>query len=92
MRFATNAARLPFHAPACNLASFLRTGATPEAIGRWLPTPMRARPVKTGVLLGRHARHGVFRFAEAALPRTVLAGIPDLISRLRAPPGGAASA
>ena len=85
-RFAANAVRLQLHALAYNLANFLRTLATPEAIETWSLTSLRERLIKTGARLVRHARYAIFQFAEAALPRAVFAGILGLISGLRGPP------
>ena len=92
MRFAANAVRLQLHALAYNLANFLRTLATPEAIETWSLTSLRERLIKTGSRLVRHARYAVFQLAEAALPRAVFAGILGLINGLRGPPAGAVSA
>ena len=86
MRFAANAVRLQLHALAYNLANFLRTLATPEAIETLSLTSLRERLIKTGTRLVRHARYAVFQFAEAALPRAVFVGILDLINGLRGPP------
>jgi len=86
MRFAANAVRLQLHALAYNLANFLRTLATPEAIERWSLTSLRERLIKTGARLVRHGRYAVFQMAEAALPRQVFAGILGLINGLRGPP------
>ncbi|RDD61708.1 IS1380 family transposase [Ferruginivarius sediminum] len=85
-RFAANAVRLHLHALAYNLANFLRTLATPEAIETWSLTSLRERLIKTGARLVRHARYAAFQFAEAALPRQVFVGILALINGLRAPP------
>lgn len=90
MRFAANAVRLQLHALAYNLANFLRTLSTPDEIGTWPLTSLRERLIKTGTRLVRHARYVVFQFAEAALPRTVFAGIIELINGLRGPPAEAA--
>ncbi len=92
MRFAANAVRLQLHALAYNLANFLRTLATPEAIERWSLTSLRERLIKTGARLVRHGRYAVFQMAEAALPRAVFAGITGLINGLRGPPSVAAPA
>ncbi|MDA0222362.1 MAG: IS1380 family transposase [Proteobacteria bacterium] len=86
MRFAANAVRLQLHALAYNLANFLRTLATPEAIERWSLTSLRERLIKTGARLVRHGRYAIFQMAEAALPRQVFAGILGLINGLRDPP------
>ncbi len=92
MRFAANAVRLQLHALAYNLANFLRTLATPDEIGTWSLTSLRERLIKTGARLVRHARYAIFQFAEAAMPRTVFAGILGLINGLRGPPAEVASA
>jgi hypothetical protein len=86
MRFAANVVRLQLHALAYNLANFMRTLATPEAIERWSLTSLRERLIKTGARLVRHGRYAIFQIAEAALPRQVFAGILGLINGLRDPP------
>jgi hypothetical protein len=53
---------------------------------RLIKTGLRERLIKTGTRLVRHARYAVFQMAEAALPRTVFAGILGLINGLRGPP------
>jgi hypothetical protein len=92
MKFAANEVRLQLHALGCNLANFLRTLATPEAVATWSLTSLRERLIKTGARLVHHARYAVFQFAEAALPREVFAGVLGLITGLRGPPATAASA
>lgn len=92
MRFAANAVRLQLHALAYNLANFLRTIATPEAIKSWSLTSLRERLIKTGTRLVKHARYAVFQMAEAGLPRTVFHGILSLINGLRGPPAITAAA
>ena len=88
MRFAANVVRLQLHALAYNLANFLRTLATPEAIEAWSLTSLRERLVKAGAQLVRHARYAVFQFAEAALPREVFSGMLTPIDGLRGPSEG----
>jgi hypothetical protein len=83
---AANAVRLQLHALAYNLANFLRTLATPEAIERWSLTSLRERLIKTGARLVHHGRYAIFQMAEAALPRQVFAGVLGLINGLRDPP------
>lgn len=92
MRFAANAVRLQLHALAYNLANFLRTLATPEAIDTWSLTSLRERLIKTGARLVRHARYAIFQMAGAALPRAVFASIIGLINGLRDPPVATVSA
>lgn len=60
IRFAANAVRLQLHALAYNLATFLRTSATPKAIESWSLASLRERPIKTGARMVRHARYAVF--------------------------------
>lgn len=91
-RFAANQVRLHLHALACTLANFLRTLGTPDGIDAWSLTSLRERLVKTGARLVRHARYAIFHLAEAALPRSVFAGVLDRISRLRDPPTDGAPA
>jgi hypothetical protein len=86
MRFAVNAVRLQLHTMAYNLANFLRTIPTPEAIKSRSLTSLRERLIKTGTRLVKHARYAVFQMAEAGLPRAVFQGILTLINRLRGPP------
>ncbi len=92
MRFAANAVRLQLHALAYNLANFLRTLATRDGTDTWSLTSLRKRLIKPGARLVRHARCAVFQMAEAALPRSIFAGILDLINRLCGPPAEAVSA
>ncbi|MEO0915243.1 MAG: transposase, partial [Pseudomonadota bacterium] len=92
MRLASNAVRLQLHALAYNLANFLRTLATTDGIETWSLTSLRERLIKTGARLVRHARYAVFQFAEAALPRSVFAGVLGLINGLCGPPAKAAFA
>ena len=67
MRFVANTVQLQLHTLAYNLADFLRIAAAPELI-------------ETGT---RHVRYAVFQMAQAALPRSVFAGILGLINGLR---------
>ena len=92
MRFAANAVRLQLHALAYNLANFLRTIATPEAISSWSLTSLRERLIKTGTRLVKHARYAVFQIAEAGLSHAVFQGILSLINGLRGPPTAKAAA
>jgi len=92
MRFAANAVRLQLHALAYNLANFLRTLATPEAVETWSLTSLLDRLIKTGARLVCHARYAIFQFAEAALPREIFADILARINRLRDTPAASVSA
>lgn len=92
MKFAANAVRLQLHALAYNLANFLRTLATPEAIETWSLTSLRERLIKTSARLVRHGRYAIFQMAAAALPRKVFAGVINLINGLRGPPDAVAPA
>jgi hypothetical protein len=86
------AVRLQLHALAHNLANYLRTLATQEAIERRSLTSLCERPIKNGAQFVHHARFTVFQYAEEALSREVFAGMVDLINGLRGPPAVVASA
>ena len=80
------AARLQLHALAYNLANFLRTLATPEAIKDWSLTTLQEELVKIGAKVVNHARYVAFQMAEVAIPRDLLADILGMIAELRPPP------
>ena len=91
MRFAANAVRLQLHALAYNLANFLRTLATPEAID--MVADLAAREIGQDPRAAGAARPLCdLQFGRTALPRAVFAGILGLINGLRGPPAGAVSA
>jgi len=70
----------------------VRTLALPKAIESWSLTSLRERLTKTRTRFVRHGHYALFQTAEAALPRSVFAGIIDRINALRGPPAMAASA
>lgn len=84
--FAANAVRLQLHAPAYNLANFMRTMALPEAVAHWSLTSLRERLVKIGAKVVTHARYVTFQMAEVAGPGTLFAEILRSIAQLRPPP------
>ena len=86
MKFAANAVRLQLHVLAYNLANFLRTAATPEAIESWSLTFLRERLIKTGTRLVRHGRYAIFQMAKVAIPRVVFVAILNMNNALRRPP------
>ena len=51
-----------------------------RGIERRSPTSLRKRPTETGARMVRHARHAIFRMAEAALPRSVFTGVLALVN------------
>jgi hypothetical protein len=53
-RFAANAVRLQLHAPACNIANFLRTLTLLDEVKQWSLTTLRERLVKIGARIVRH--------------------------------------
>lgn len=80
------AARLQLHALAYNLANFLRTLATPEAIKDWSLTTLKEELIKIGAKVVNHARYVAFQLAAVAIPRDLLADILGMIAELRPPP------
>jgi Transposase DDE domain group 1 len=82
-RFAANAVRLQLHALAYNLANFLRTLTSPEAVGHWSMTTLRDRLVKIGARIIRHGRSITFQMAEVAGSRGSFQQMLDAIAMLR---------
>ena len=83
---AVNAIRLQLHAPAYSLSNFLRTLVTSELITDWSLTSLREKLIKIGAKVINHGRHFTLQMAEVAIPRRLVAGIPQLIAKLRPPP------
>lgn len=81
-----NAVRLQLHAPACNLANFLRTLALPDETARWSLTAIREKVVKIGAKVIARARHTIFQTAGAAVSRDPLRNLPARIDSLRPRP------
>jgi hypothetical protein len=84
--FNANAVRLQLHALAYNLGNFLRTLATPEAIGEWSLTSLREKLIKIGAKVVSHGRYVTFQMAEVAIPRDLFAEILQRIADLRSRP------
>ena len=82
-RFAANAVRLQLHAPAYNLANFLRTLAPPEAVSHWSMATLRNRLVKIGAKIVRHGRSITFQIAEVMVLRGLFQQALDAIMALR---------
>ena len=84
--FNANAVRLQLHALAYNLANFLRTLATPDAIADWSLTSLREKLIKIGAKVVSHGRYVTFQMAEVAIPRKLFAEIMQKAAAFRAPP------
>lgn len=80
---AANAVRLQLHAPAYNMANFLRTLALPEPMQTWSLTTLREKLVKIGAKVVTHARYTFFQMAEVAVPRDLFRAILEMINDLR---------
>ena len=78
--------RLQLFTLAYNLANYLRSLALPDEVAHWSLTTLREKLVKFGARIVRHGRYVVFRLAEVAVPRSLLAEILRQIGRLRGPP------
>src|SRR5882724_10498769 len=83
--FRANAVRLQLHAPAYNLANFLRTLALPGEVEQWSLTSLREKVVKIGAKVIAHGRYAIFQMAEVAVPRELFGRILERIARLRPP-------
>jgi hypothetical protein len=81
-RFAANAVRLQLHAPAYNLANFLRTLALPAEVKQWSLTTLRDRLVKIGAKVVRHGRSVTFQLAEVMVSRGLFQHILRTITAL----------
>ena len=81
-RFVYNAVRLQLFSLAYNLANFLRRLALPRRVKHWSLTSLRAKLIKTGARIVRHARYVTFSMAEAAVPRALFEQILSRIARL----------
>jgi hypothetical protein len=85
-KFRDNAVRLQLHAPAYNLANFMRTLALPKEVEHWSLTPLRERLVKIGAKVVSHGRYVTFQLAEVAVPRELFQKILRIIDGLRPAP------
>ena len=88
-RFHDNEVRLQLHAPACNMAIFLRCIELPEAMANWSLTSLQLKLIKIGARVVRHARAITFQLAEVAVTGAMVRAIFTAIRRLRAPPSSA---
>jgi hypothetical protein len=85
-KFRDNEVRLQLHAPAYNLASFLRCIDLPEAMADWSLTSLQLKLIKIGARVVRHARAITFQLAEVAVTGPMVRAILAAICSLRAPP------
>jgi hypothetical protein len=85
-RFRDNEVRLQLHAPAYNLATFLRCIELPEAMADWSLTSLQLKLIKIGARVVRHARAITFQLAEVAVTGPMVRTVLAAIRRLRAPP------
>jgi hypothetical protein len=84
-RFRDNEVRLQLHAPAYNLATFLRRIDLPEAMADRSLTSLQLKLIKIGARVVRHARAITFQLAEVAVTGAMVRAIIAAIRRLRAP-------
>ena len=85
-RFRHNEVRLQLHAPAYNLATFLRCIDLPEAMADWSLTSLQLKLIKIGARGTRQARAITFELAEVAVTGPMVRAILAALRRLRAPP------
>ena len=52
----------------------------------WSPTTVRAKLIKIGAAVVRHAKYVTYQMAEVAVPRELLAAILERILRFGVPP------
>ena len=86
LKFRNNAVRLQIHAPAYNLANFMRTLALPKEVEHWSLTTLREKLVKIGAKVVSHGRYVTFQLAEVAVPSELFQKILNLIDDLRRRP------
>ena len=80
---AANTVRLQLHAPAYNLAHFMRALAPPGEAESWSLTTIREKLMKIDARVATHARYAVFQMAEVAVPRELYGRVLALIESLR---------
>jgi len=85
--FKDNAVRLALFVLAYNLGNFLRRLVLPREMATWSLTSLKARVIKVGARLVKHARRLVFQMAEVSLTRGMLAQILERIRQLEPAPG-----
>ena len=84
-RFRDNEVRLQLHAPAYNLATFLRRIDLPEAMADRSLTSLQLKLIKIRARVVRHACAITFQLAEVAVTGAMVRAILAAIRRLRAP-------
>jgi hypothetical protein len=81
--FVDNQVRLQLFTLAYNLGNFLRRLALPRSIRHWSLTTLREKLIKIGAKVVHHAGYVMFKMAEVAVPKELLAAILAHIERLR---------
>ncbi len=85
-RFRDNEAWPQLHAPACNLATFVRCIDLPRAMADRSRTILQLKPIRIDARTVRHARAITFRPAEMAVTGAMVRAILAATRRLPAPP------
>ena len=75
--FEDNHVRLQLFALAYNLGNFLRRLVLPRPMKTWTMTTLRAKLIKIGAKVVRHAKYVTFQMAEMAVSCSRRAGIPS---------------
>jgi hypothetical protein len=79
--------RLALFVLAYNLGNFLRRLVLPEEMATWSLTSLKARVIKVGARLVKHARRLVFQMAEVSLTTGMFPQILERIRKLEPAPG-----
>ena len=85
-RFRDNELLLQLHAPAYNMATFLRCIELPEKMAEWSLTSLPLKLIKIGGRVVRHARAITSQLAEVAVTGPMVRAVLAAVRRLRAPP------
>lgn len=85
-RLRDNEVRLPLHALAYNLATFLRCIELHKAMAHWSLTSLQRKLMRIGARVVRCARAVTSQLAEVAVALAMVRTILAAIRRLRAPP------
>jgi len=81
-----NQVRLQLFGLAYNLGNLLRRLALLRSVQRRSLTTLREKLIKTGARVARHAKYLTFQMSEVAMPRELLAAIPERIQWFGVPP------
>ena len=85
-KFRDSVVRRSLHAPAYNLATFLRCIELPEAMAGWSLPIRQLKLIKIRARVVRHTRAVTFQRAKLAVTGPMVQAILAAILRLRAPP------